>query len=62
MIAFIDPFGDIREVQKMRCLLKQGGLLHLGIPTGQDALIFNAHRVYGRLRLAIRRFYFRVLY
>lgn len=51
-------FGDIREVQKMRCLLKQGGLLHLGIPTGQDALIFNAHRVYGRLRLAIRRFYF----
>ncbi|VDN50097.1 unnamed protein product [Dracunculus medinensis] len=49
----IDPFGDIREIHKIRCLLKPGGILHLGLPVGRDSLVFNAHRIYGQLRLAM---------
>ncbi|CAJ0606157.1 unnamed protein product [Cylicocyclus nassatus] len=49
----IDPFGDLKEVQKVLCLLKQGGLFYLGIPRGKDALFYNAHRIYGRMRLAM---------
>ncbi|VDM48084.1 unnamed protein product, partial [Toxocara canis] len=47
----LDPKGDLREMQKIQCLLKRGGLLFLGLPCGADALVFNAHRLYGRLRL-----------
>ncbi|VDD85134.1 unnamed protein product [Enterobius vermicularis] len=46
-----NPVGDIREMQKMWCILKEGGLYFLGIPTGMDGLFYNAHRVYGRVRL-----------
>lgn len=47
----IDPIGDIREMQKIWCLLKDNGLVFLGLPSGMDGIHFNAHRVYGRLRL-----------
>ncbi|KAH7718840.1 Protein K06H6.1 [Aphelenchoides avenae] len=47
----LDPFGDIKEMRKLRCLLKPGGLFFLGVPTGPDTIVFNAHRIYGRLRL-----------
>ncbi|KAI1715864.1 hypothetical protein Ddc_10781 [Ditylenchus destructor] len=46
-----DPFGDVREVQKIRCMLKLGGLLFLGLPVGADMIGNNCHRVYGQLRL-----------
>lgn len=49
----IDPYGDLREIQKIRCALKPGGLLFLGLPFGLDAVIFNTHRVYGPIRLAM---------
>ncbi|CAJ0606172.1 unnamed protein product [Cylicocyclus nassatus] len=49
----IDPSGDLKEVQKVLCLLKRGGLFYLGIPRGKDALFYNAHRIYGRMRLAM---------
>ncbi len=45
-----DPIGDFRELSKMLCLLKQGGLLYLGLPSGPDAIEFNAHRLYGYIR------------
>ncbi|KAH7699971.1 Protein K06H6.1, partial [Aphelenchoides avenae] len=47
----LDPFGDVKEMRKLRCLLKPGGMLYLGLPTGLDTVVFNAHRIYGRLRL-----------
>lgn len=47
----IDPFGDVNEVHKLRCLLKPNGLLFLGVPAGMDGVFFNSHRVLGRLRL-----------
>jgi hypothetical protein len=32
-------------------MLKPGGLLFLAVPVGSDLLVWNAHRVYGELRL-----------
>ncbi|KAI1709432.1 hypothetical protein DdX_11219 [Ditylenchus destructor] len=49
----IDPFGDIKEMQKIRCMLKPGGLFFLGLPVGQDNVGWNCHRTYGRIRLAM---------
>ncbi|CAJ0955162.1 unnamed protein product, partial [Mesorhabditis belari] len=46
-----DPWGDLREVAKMHCLLKPGGVMLLGLPVGDDALVWNAHRIYGSIRL-----------
>ncbi|VDK28154.1 unnamed protein product, partial [Gongylonema pulchrum] len=47
----LDPLGDLREMQKMRCLMKKNALLFLGLPIGVDKVFFNAHRFYGRIRL-----------
>ncbi|CCD64472.1 Methyltransf_11 domain-containing protein [Caenorhabditis elegans] len=49
----IDPIGDIREMLKIKCVLKPGGLLFIGFPLGTDALPYNAHRIYGSVRLAM---------
>ncbi|VDL78896.1 unnamed protein product [Nippostrongylus brasiliensis] len=49
----LDPIGDLREVWKISCLLKQGGLLFLGLPRGDEVLVFNLHRIYGPIRLAM---------
>lgn len=46
----MDPFGDIREMEKMYCLLKPGGILLLGIPSGLDLFVYNVHRQYGYIR------------
>ncbi|KAL6737979.1 hypothetical protein Aduo_011581 [Ancylostoma duodenale] len=49
----LDPIGDLREVLKVLCLLKKGGLFFVGFPRGKDAIKYNAHRYYGRMRLAM---------
>uniref|UniRef100_A0A1I7TW12 DUF268 domain-containing protein n=1 Tax=Caenorhabditis tropicalis TaxID=1561998 RepID=A0A1I7TW12_9PELO len=49
----IDPIGDLREMLKIKCMLKKGGLLFLGVPYGTDAIHYNAHRYYGSVRLAM---------
>ena len=47
----ISPRGDLRAMQDMRQLLRPGGLLFLAVPVGRDALVWNAHRIYGPKRL-----------
>lgn len=47
----IDPEGDFKAMEKIRGVLKPGGLLFLSIPVGSDALVWNCHRIYGRKRL-----------
>ncbi|CAI6012862.1 unnamed protein product [Closterium sp. NIES-65] len=37
----------------IRGLLKPGGLFFLGVPVGNDTLVFNAHRVYGPIRMPL---------
>ncbi|KHJ95599.1 hypothetical protein OESDEN_04453 [Oesophagostomum dentatum] len=49
----LDPIGDLREVMKVMCLLRKGGLFFVGFPRGRDAIKYNAHRYYGRMRLAM---------
>ncbi|PIC27700.1 hypothetical protein B9Z55_019874 [Caenorhabditis nigoni] len=49
----LDPIGDLREMLKIKCILKKGGLLFLAFPLGTDAIQYNAHRIYGPVRLAL---------
>ena len=52
----LDPFGDIHAVSEMWGLLPFGGLLILSVPVGNDCLVFNMFRVYGRRRLPLLLF------
>ena len=47
----INPDGDIIAMQEARNKLKDNGILFLGVPLGTDCLYWNAHRVYGSIRL-----------
>ena len=47
----LDADADIRLVRSFGRMLRPGGRLVLGVPVGQDRLVFNIGRVYGRLRL-----------
>jgi len=49
----VDPFADLTEVQKIKCLLKSKGILYLGLPVGRDVVGINCHRIYGRWRLPL---------
>jgi hypothetical protein len=47
----IDPTGDFKAMEAAHNSLKDGGILFLGVPLGKDALCWNAHRIYGKVRL-----------
>ena len=47
----LDPNGDLKTMETIRKHLKPDGLLFWGAPVGRDALCWNAHRIYGSLRL-----------
>lgn len=49
----INPAADLESIAKFYCLLRPGGMLFLGLPMGLDAVVFNAHRVYGKIRLKL---------
>ena len=49
----LNPFGDLHSISKIHCMLKDNGLFFLGVPVGEDAVEFNAHRIYGYARLSI---------
>jgi hypothetical protein len=49
----MDPIGDIREMLKIKCLLKRGAKVFLGTQVGEEWLEFHLHRIYGRLRLPL---------
>jgi SAM-dependent methyltransferase len=42
----IDPLGYVRAAEELIRVLKPGGTLLLGTPVGQEALYFDAHRVF----------------
>jgi len=54
----LDPDGDITAINVIYNHLSDSGYLFLGIPVGCDALVWNAHRVYGpkRLKLLLHNF------
>lgn len=47
----LDPEGDLKAMKNMKSIVKPGGLLFLVIPVGKDRVVWNAHRIYGELRL-----------
>jgi len=47
----LNPNGDIERIQEIMNLIKPGGKFYLGFPVGNDKLVFNLHRIYGRVRL-----------
>lgn len=47
----INPDGDLLAMEKMKTILKPGGLLFLAVPIGKDTIVWNIHRIYGNLRL-----------
>jgi hypothetical protein len=49
----IQPNGDIQAMYNARKFLKDDGILLLGVPLGQDCLVWNAHRIYGKYRLPL---------
>lgn len=49
----VNPYADLETVARIFCLLKPGGLLFLGMPTGYDMIFFNSHRIYGKYRMQL---------
>jgi len=47
----IHPDGDLIAMENAKKMLKDGGLLFLAVPVGKDCLVWNLHRVYGKIRL-----------
>ena len=43
----LNPWGDVIAMAKVHCLLKPGGVALVGVPAGEDKILFNACRVYG---------------
>lgn len=47
----LNPDGDLAAMARMKTVVKPNGLLFLAVPVGCDALVWNAHRIYGPVRL-----------
>lgn len=47
----LNPDADLQAMQKMKSIIKKKGILFLAVPVGRDALVWNAHRIYGKIRL-----------
>ena len=46
----IDPEGDLIAMREMKKILKKGGILFLSVPIGKDTVVWNLHRIYGKIR------------
>lgn len=49
----LNPNGDLHMMAKLLDITKPGGYVAVGIPCCHDRLEWNAHRVYGTVRLAM---------
>eukprot|EP00474_Spongospora_subterranea_P009935 CRZ10393.1 hypothetical protein [Spongospora subterranea] len=47
----LNPIGDLQSMAKALSYIKPGGFFFLGLMNGDDSLAFNAHRVYGKIRM-----------
>lgn len=47
------PNGDLEMMKKMKCVIKPGGILYLSVPIALDKVVWNMHRIYGRIRLPL---------
>jgi len=49
----LDPNGDLKTMEVIYNNMKPGGILVWGAPVGQDMLVWNSHRIYGKHRLPL---------
>ncbi len=49
----LNPQGDLEIMARLRGVLQPDGFFILAVPVGVDCLTWNAHRVYGFLRLPL---------
>ena len=49
----LDPDGDIKTMNDIYNNLKTHGLCIWGAPVGHDVVAWNAHRIYGKIRLPL---------
>jgi hypothetical protein len=47
----LNPNGDIEAMENIYKSLNDGGICFVGFPVGKDYLVWNAHRIYGEIRL-----------
>jgi uncharacterized protein DUF268 len=47
----LDPDGDLKAMQKMKGVVKPGGLMFFAVPVGKDKILYNLCRIYGEVRL-----------
>lgn len=47
----INPTGDLEAMQMSKKLIKKDGILFFSVPVGRDCIVWNAHRIYGKIRL-----------
>ena len=45
----LNPWADLLSLARAYCVTKDDGFLVLGLPTGEDTVQFNAHRIYGKV-------------
>ncbi len=49
----LNPNGDLEAMQTAKDFLKDDGFMLFGVPQGEDCLVWNAHRIYGKKRLPL---------
>jgi hypothetical protein len=47
----INPTGDLEAMQLSKKLIKKEGIFFFSVPVGKDCIVWNAHRIYGKIRL-----------
>jgi len=47
----LNPEGDLEAMSDAGKMIRSDGILYLSVPIGKDRLIWNAHRIYGPIRL-----------
>jgi hypothetical protein len=57
----LNPDGDLETMSKLLTILKPGGYAMIGVPCCQDGLVWNAHRIYGPIRLRLLFSGFKIL-
>jgi len=49
----LNPNGDIETMEQIYSSLNTDGLCFIGFPVGRDYIVWNAHRIYGNIRLKL---------
>lgn len=47
----VDPEGDLKAMGNISNMLEENGIFYFAVPRGKDQLVWNAHRIYGKIRL-----------